>query len=251
MDTISRFSGKVELFAKSRPGYPNAIINILEKKIGFDEFKDVADVGSGTGILSKLFLRNGNIVFGVEPNDEMRAYAEKSLTGFLNFVSINGTAERLNLADESIDLLTAGQSFHWFNITKAKKEFKRVLNPEGCIMLVWNARKVDCSDFMRGYDKLFGRLGEELTKARAEHRNEKQIQKFFNTEKLELAKFDNFQILDFKGLKERLLSSTYIPAAGTIQKEIVKELKTLYDKFNIENKVMFEYETKVYYGKFK
>ena len=112
---VNRFSGKAEMYAKYRPSYPRSILKILEEEIAFNKDQIVADIGSGTGLLSKVFLENGNKVYGIEPNDEMRAFGEKFLSEWKNFISVKGTAEHTGLKDHSVDLVTAGQALHWFD----------------------------------------------------------------------------------------------------------------------------------------
>src|SRR5579872_1239973 len=129
----NKFSKKAEVYSRYRPSYPKQIIVILGTEIGFDKSKVVADVGSGTGLLSKLFLDNGNFVYGIEPNEEMRSFAEKNLASCTNFVSMNRLAEDTGLPDSSIDLVTAGQALHWFDPDRSRKEFTRILKkrPKG------------------------------------------------------------------------------------------------------------------------
>ena len=78
-------------------------------------------------------LHNGGLVFGVEPNKEMREAAERLLNKYPNFKSINGTAEATTLAIQNVDIITAGQAFHWFNQTKTRVEFLRILKPGGWV----------------------------------------------------------------------------------------------------------------------
>ncbi len=121
-DSTKRFSDRVENYVKYRPSYPINLINHLKKKGIVTTGQKIADIGSGTGIFSKLLLNTENNVYAVEPNKEMRIAAEKSLQNKLNFISINGSAEDTTLKENSIDIITAAQSFHWFDLQKAKKE---------------------------------------------------------------------------------------------------------------------------------
>ncbi|NMC78610.1 MAG: class I SAM-dependent methyltransferase, partial [Chloroflexi bacterium] len=109
----------------------------------------IADVGSGTGILSGLFLRNGNRVFGVEPNPPMRQAGERLLQAYPQFVSVASTAEQTPLPDHSVDFVTAGQAFHWFDAAQARQEFVRLLVPGGWVVLLWNERQVGTSPFLQ------------------------------------------------------------------------------------------------------
>src|SRR5688572_15000399 len=150
----SRFSSRVENYIKFRPGYPKEVIDILKTDCGLTESSKVADIGSGTGILSELFLKNGNRVFGVEPNEPMRTAAERLLSAFPEFVSVDGSAEATRLEAGSMDFVAAGQAFHWFDRDAAKTEFKRILKPEGWVVLIWNERSIDSTPFLREYEKL-------------------------------------------------------------------------------------------------
>src|SRR2546423_15700060 len=100
-DPTRRFSTRVENYIKYRPGSPRAVVELLAGECGLVPASVVADVGSGTGILSELFLRNGNRVCGVEPNREMREAGERLLSAYEDFVSVEGRAEATTLPDES------------------------------------------------------------------------------------------------------------------------------------------------------
>src|SRR5438552_226529 len=125
-NSTTRFSNRVEQYVKYRPSYPKEIIPFLENTIDLNPSFVIADIGSGTGISSKIFLANGNTVYAVEPNNEMRNKAEELLWQYDSFISINGTAEQTTLADTSADMIVAGQAFHWFDAVKAKIEFRRI-----------------------------------------------------------------------------------------------------------------------------
>src|SRR6202020_1636808 len=136
----SRFSDRVENYVRYRPGYPPEVLPALRAECGLAPSHTVADIASGTGIWTRTLLENGNRVFGVEPNAEMRAAGERLLAGFPNFVSIAGTAEATTLADHSVDFVTAAQAAHWFDRERARREFVRILKPGGCLVLLWNGR---------------------------------------------------------------------------------------------------------------
>src|SRR6516162_3929547 len=81
-DPTRRFSSRVEDYVKYRPGYPEAVLEILKAHCGLAPAWVVADIGSGTGLLTELFLRHGNPVLAVEPNPEMRAAGERRLAHY-------------------------------------------------------------------------------------------------------------------------------------------------------------------------
>ncbi len=245
---IKRFCGKSDNYAKFRPSYPEQIISLLEKKAGFDSSKDIADIGSGTGILSKLFLNNGNLVFGVEPNEEMRISAEKQLQKFLNFISIDGTAEHTTLSNNSVDIITVGQAFHFFDILKAKKEFKRILRKDGYAVIVWNQRKNN-SPLMKEMNKILKSLKKDYEEAEKNIADKNLLDKFFGKDKYISQSFPNFQMLDLNGLKGRICSISYVPEEGEKFKDIMNGVKNIYEMYNNGGMVKIEYSTKVYFGK--
>lgn len=122
-DSTRRFSNRVANYVRARPRYPRAALDLLVRQIGLAPEWVIADVGSGTGFSAELFVNNGNLVYGVEPNREMRQAAEVHLGGFANFRSVDGTAEATGLDEGSVDCVVAGQAFHWFDAAKARAEF--------------------------------------------------------------------------------------------------------------------------------
>ena len=162
LEPTRRFADRVENYVKYRPSYPTAVLTCLQEECGLRETAVIADIGSGTGILSRLFLLNGNAVVGIEPNQEMRQAGERLLADFPTFTSVNGTAEATTLPDNSVDFVTAGQAAHWFDKEKSLPEFRRILRAGGTIALVWNTMAFDASPFMQGYERLTLRYFTEL-----------------------------------------------------------------------------------------
>jgi ubiquinone/menaquinone biosynthesis C-methylase UbiE len=207
----------------------------------------IADIGSGTGILSVVFLHNGNTVFGVEPNNEMRIAAEQLLRHYPNFKSVNGTAEATTLPDHSVDLITAGQAFHWFDQEKTKKEFRRIGKPGGSVVLVWNTRRTDTSPFLKAYEELLLRYSNDYQQIDHRNVNEAVLSKFFISYARKV--FPNSQQFDFEGLKGRLLSSSYVPLSDDERfMPMMAELKNIFDRTQQNGTVTFEYDTEVYAG---
>jgi len=248
-DNTQRFSNRVDNYVKYRPSYPTEIISFLEKEIGFNKNFVIADIGSGTGILSEIFLKNGNTIFGVEPNAPMRNKAEELLKDYSTFKSIDGTAEQTTLQNESIDLITAAQAFHWFDAEKTKQEFKRILKQNGYCCLIWNER-LNNSDFLKAYEQLLKDYSTDYTKVDHKNIDDKKIEAFFSPNIVVKKSFSNKQVFDFEGLKGRLLSSSYTPDENHPNYHtMIESLMNIYSSFNQNNQVQFNYETKVYLGK--
>jgi SAM-dependent methyltransferase len=244
-----RFSSRVENYVKYRPGYPSAVIDTLASECGLTEKSVVADVGSGTGILTELFLKHGNPVLGVEPNREMREAGERLLKKYPNFASVNGTAEATTLADRSVDFITAGQAFHWFDPTPTRKEFTRILKPGGRVVLVWNKRVTDASPFLRAYEKLLQEYGTDYAAVNHRHMDTDTITAFFSPQPFTLRKFENRQVYDFDSAKGRLLSSSYTPEPGHAKYQpMLDAMRTIFDKYQVDGRVEFTYTTALYFG---
>ena len=139
-NSTTRFSDRVEDYVKYRPHYPVAVLTYLQATYSFSSSWVVADIGSGTGISTELFLAAGNRVDAVEPNREMRRKAEELLSGHPGFVSIDGTAEATGLPEASVDLIVAGQAFHWFEPVATRREFVRIARPGAVAALIWTQR---------------------------------------------------------------------------------------------------------------
>lgn len=248
-DSVARFSNRADNYAKYRPGYPSGVMDILKNDCGLTAASIVADVGSGTGILSELFLRNGNRVIGIEPNAAMRQVADRLLREFPNFVSIDATAEATTLEASSVDFVTAAQAFHWFDRDQARKEFARILRPDGWVALIWNERRLDSSAFLRGYEELLLRHGTDYETVR--HENVAgEIGRFFAPETFQLQSLENVQHFDFESLKGRTRSASYTPEPGSPNFELLFEgLERLFNRHQRGGIVDFEYDTTVYYGR--
>lgn len=248
MKNTERFSNRVENYVRYRPHYPN-ILPFLKENIGLDKTWTIADIGSGTGISSEAFLNNGNTVYGVEPNKEMREAAEIAFKNRKNFKSINGTAEATNLRDHEIDLIVAGQAFHWFDKITSKKEFQRIVRPGAFLLLMWNERKFD-SDFQQMYEQMLLEMAPAYEHVCQHNVDESQIKDFFSPHPYLMQEFSNAQLFDFEGLRGRLLSCSYAPLENDPSfKPIMVRLKQIFDKTNANGKIAFEYSCKLYYGR--
>jgi SAM-dependent methyltransferase len=249
MEPLTRFSNRAEDYAKYRPGYPAELVAILKSECGLASNSTIADVGSGTGILSEMFLRNGNPVFGIEPNAAMRVFAERGLREFPRFVSIDATAEATTLEAGTVDFVTAAQAFHWFNQEKTKREFKRILKPQGWVVLIWNERRVDSTPFLRDFENLLLRYGTDYEKIR--HENvASDIEGFYAPETFKLASVQNVQHFDFEALRGRTRSASYTPEPGDAGFEsMMSELEEIFNARQSDGIVDFEYDTRIYYGR--
>ena len=248
LDPTRRFSNRVENYLKYRPAYPPAIIPLLESECGLTAEAVIADLGSGTGFLTELFLKHGNPVFGVEPNPEMRVAGEKVLAKYPRFSSVHAAAEATGLPDHSIDLVVAGQAFHWFDRAAARPEFVRILKPGGWVVLAWNGYRVESSRMMAAYQDLVVRYGTDYSEVQREVVG-CDVETFYAPGSCKCARFEFQQTFDSEGLKGRLLSASYAPEASDPNyNAMLSDLRKIFDANEKDGRVTFEYETEVYYG---
>ena len=250
LNPTKRFSDRVHYYVKYRPEYPTEIVDLLKEACALSKSSTIADIGSGTGFLSELFLQNGNKVFGIEPNPEMRMAAEDRFADKPHFISINGRAESTGLEESTIDFITAGQAFHWFDLEKTKSEFKRILKSHGFVVLIWNVRKLDATPFLTAYEKFLHKYGTDYKKVQYKTVASQLVENFFGKCQYKLEIFSNSQKLNYVGLEGRLLSSSYVPAYGkTNHNRMLEGLASIFNECNIGGYVTFEYDTKVFFGK--
>jgi SAM-dependent methyltransferase len=248
LDPTRRFSNRVENYLKYRPGYPEAIVALLESECGLTAESSIADLGSGTGFLTELFLKHGNPVFGIEPNPEMRVAGEKVLARYPKFQSVDGAAESTTLPDHAVDLVTVGQAFHWFDRQRARPEFERILKPAGWLVLIWNGYRMETSPLMAAYQDLVVRYGTDYSEV-AREVVACDVEAFYAPGSCRLANFDFQQTFDYEGLQGRLLSASYAPEPDHPDYEaMLKDMRKVFDAHQKDGRVIFAYETEVYYG---
>jgi SAM-dependent methyltransferase len=244
----ARFSGRVENYVRYRPGYPPEVLDLLRTECGLQASHIVADIASGTGVFTRLLLENGNSVFAVEPNTEMREAGVHELESYPRLVSVAGTAEETTLRSASVDFVTAAQAAHWFDLPRARAEFARILRPEGWCVLIWNERRTATTPFLRDYEQLLLTYGTDYKEVRHE-RTTALIHKFFAPKLCQERVFSLCQQFDYEGTAGRLLSSSYVPLEGhPTHAPMMQELERIFHAHAVDDKVGFEYNTQVYYG---
>lgn len=250
-DPTLRFSTRVENYLRFRPGYPSAILDLLSAECGLTPQIGVADIASGTGIFTRMLLDNGNQVYGVEPNPQMRQAAERLLAAYPGFVSVAGTAEATTLPHRSVALVTAAQAAHWFDLARARAEFARILQSGGWAVLLWNERNPDATPFLRAYEQLLLTYGIDYQQVRHEHTTD-TIDSFFRPAPCGKKTFEIRQEFDYTSLEGRLLSSSYAPLAGHPNYRPMRdELQRIFEAHATQGKVSMPYRTRVYYGRLR
>jgi SAM-dependent methyltransferase len=248
-DPTERFSSRVDNYVRYRPGYPLEIIDLLRHQCGLTGDSRVADIGYGTGIFTRLLLASGCRVFGVEPNAEMRRAGEEFLAGDPRFTSVGGSAEATTLPKGSVDLVAAAQAAHWFDREKARREFQRILQPGGWVVLLWNERRNGSTPFLEAYEQLLQTFGTDYGAVRHEHTTV-AIDAFFSPFPFEARTFAMRQEVDYAALEGRLLSSSYTPQPGHPgYRPMLTELRRIFVACQSHGRVALEYDTRVFYGR--
>ena len=248
-DTVERFSNRVANYVKYRPDYPREIIAYLESRCGLTHESIVADIGCGTGISSQLFLENCNTVYGIEPNDAMREAAVKSLKDFPAFKPVAGASEATTLPDASVDMVVAAQAFHWFDLSRTKPEFRRIVKPGGHVVLMWNERQLDTTPFLVGYEELLVKYSTDYTVVRHDKFDAAVLNQYFDGG-VHAATFPNVQIFDFEGLKGRMLSASYMPSEDhPVFPEMIAELQSIFAKHAENGRIRVFYDTNLYHSR--
>lgn len=249
LKSTERFSDRVADYARYRPDYPGELLGWLQSEFGVTSCWRVADIGAGTGISSKMFLDAGYRVIAVEPNAAMRAAAIGTLGSHAGFRALPGRADATGLPDGSVDLLVVAQAFHWFDPDAARREFRRVLRPHGLAAIWWNSRRLSGTAFLDGYEALLRRYGTDYADVAERYSDDAGMRAWFGGGLRGVSRFDHCQMLDFDGLRGRLLSSSYAPRAGEPAHEsMLNALRKLFLATAKDGVVSMDYDTRAFVG---
>ncbi|MEI9998637.1 MAG: class I SAM-dependent methyltransferase [Verrucomicrobiota bacterium] len=247
MQPTERFSNRVDNYRRYRPSYPPEVIDFIRTIAELAPGAPVADVGSGTGILSRLMLEAGWDVYAIEPNAAMRAAAEDELATFATFHSVAAPAEATSLPAASMDAVACAQSFHWFDRDAAKAEFHRILRTDGWVFVIWNQRTRE-TPFDRGYYDIIASLGHAYDGVRNRD-DENDLPTFFRPRTYLEADYPNPSPLDWEALRGRFLSSSYVPAEGDPrQPELLARLERLFHEHERDGQIVLGQRAHVYAG---
>lgn len=248
MANTEKFTDRAEDYTIGRPGYAESFIDYLFCQLGLTAETVIADIGCGTGKLTKQILDRGSFVYGVEPNDDMRSVAVKELSGYERFISVKGDASNTELRDKSVDFITAAQAFHWFDVDKFYYECKRILKDNGKVILIWNSR--DESDEVNKAVYLMNKMFCLNFKGFSGgiKKDDERIKKFFGG-KYELLSFDNPLYYNKEMFISRCLSSSYSLKPGDENyNEYISYANCIFDKYSLDGTLMLGNSTVVYIG---
>ncbi len=237
---------------RHRPTYPQAIVEFLQGACQLTNAATIADIGSGTGLLSEIFLKDGYRVFGVEPNTDMRLAGQQFLRNYPRFMSVAATAEETTLDRHDIDMITVGQAFHWFNREKTRQEFARILKPDGWVVLVWNIPRRH-TPFLAVYEQFWRTYLDPQSHSSGMDTQafDGELRAWYSPGIVNIKAFDNSQVVDYEGLKGRVLSSSFAPTPEQPEyTAMLEELETVFQNHQVHGNVAIEYECRMCYGQF-
>jgi SAM-dependent methyltransferase len=245
-----RFTSRVADYIKARPSYPVALVSALQERYGLTPQSHIADIGSGTGLLTELFLKNGNPVDGIEPNAAMREAGEQALDHYPQFTSINASAEETTLAAQRYDFILAGQAAHWFSPQPTRIEFQRILKPGGYVVLVWNEIPKTNSPINADYNELMLRYTQPEI-PRVQNSTDEEIAAFFHPNPIDHFRLKNPHTLDREQFRRRIFSSSQIPEADDPRyPELLTAIETLFSRYQKNGELTLPYQTRIYVGRF-
>lgn len=249
MDGTQRFSDRVESYRLHRPRYPAVIVDLLVRECGLSSAMQIADIAAGTGLLTEIFLAHGNPVVAVEPNAPMRAACASLMERYAKLQCIDGTAEATGLPVHSVEMVTVGQAMHWFDRTRTRAEFARILRPGGWCVAVYNNRRMGGDAFHDGYERLLREFGIDYQQVRSRYVDEEKLTEFFAPAKMHATHLPNAQMFGLEEMTGRILSSSYMPQQGHPRyAAMMREIEALFAACQKDGRVRMEYDCEVSYG---
>ena len=246
MGNTHRFDGKSKIYDAARPKYNEKLFDFFENTLDIHHGAVFADVGSGTGIFSEQLLNRGYRVFAIEPNSDMRKTAEEKLSKNPDFTSVNGEDGNMNLPDNIAECITAAQAFHWFDPTAFKKECRRVLNPNGKVIIIYNSRDINAectralADLHNEYSPDFHGFSNGIS--------DEKCKSFFDG-KCSIFSADNSQTYTKTAYINRVLSSSYaLKPEDSRYEEYLRKIGGLFDEFSVSGQLTVPVYTLAYAG---
>lgn len=243
----NEFNNKAKDYANGRPTYPKEILDKLIE-LGIDKNSNIADIGAGTGLFTNMLCELGSNIFAIEPNLEMINEC-KEYCDYSNIRFICAPAEKTTLEDNSIDMITIAQAFHWFDKKLCKIEFKRILRENGHVLTIWNSLEED-NDFTKDYMNLIHKYEIKTNAGNSYFNADKEKFDFFGQD-FEKVYYDNYQRMTLNSLISNAVSISYTPSkADKEYNEFIDKVTDLFNRYNKEGYVTFHYKTEISIGKF-
>jgi len=229
-----RFTGRVEEYERYRLRYPTWVVEVLRDRCGLRAGDLVADVGAGTGMLAEILLEAANPVVAIEPNAEMRLVCSRLTERYAGLRVVDAAAEATGLEDASVDLVSVGRAFHWFERERALKEFQRILKPGGWVALVSNRRDRSSSEINRAYEALLADFGTDYSDTRSEMQSVEGLRPYGDGEVFHV-KLPGEERLSLEQFLGQTQSLSVAPLKGDARyEEMQKALKDLFARWSVD-----------------
>lgn len=234
MSHTERFTGRAIAYQQYRLGYPAAeVMRILREWTGLTSSDTVADIGAGTGMLTELFLDNGNPTIAIEPNAEMRAACATQYGGHPNLTLIDAMAEATTLPDHTVDLIAAGRAFHWFDHARALPEFQRILKPGHWVAMVSIGRSKNDSPLSQAFESLLTTHGTDYRYVRDGYRVHDRLETLFPGGEIRQIAIAGEQELTLDALTGQAMSYSMTPLPGDPRHAaFMNALEEFFDRFS-------------------
>ena len=251
MRSVSRFDGKVADYARYRERYsPEVLLPVFRRHCGLSPDWLIADIGAGTGMLSDIFLANGNRTLAVEPNAEMREMCQ-ALHGDNSLLQIlEGTAEHTGIDSASVDMVSAGRAMHWFDLERSMAEFRRILKPDGWVAIVAFGRTEEGCEENEALEKILREYSEDRADTHAGYKVYRHLQEYL------IRDFHREQLLssmsfDWKAFHGIVMSLSASPLPNdSIYPEFERALHVLFDRYAHDGKFALQTRYWINLGRF-
>lgn len=246
-DNTKLFSGKSNYYAVSRPSYPAKALEWLFQHCPGAE--NVVDIGAGTGIFTSLLQKIFPHVCAVEPNCDMQ---KEFIRAFPDIELLSGTGENTTLPEQSVDLITVAQAFHWLDENRFKAEAMRILKPAGKVAIIWNNRFSGGAGEAR--DTMSRRYCPRFSKGYAGKRSPAAGDHFLRCEyfqKVEYFSTPNCLVMTQEQFISNALSRSYAPKKeDAVYGEYLANLQNIFREYALNGTVTEEYKTEIFLGSF-
>jgi SAM-dependent methyltransferase len=249
VNPTGRFTGRAEAYRRYRSRYPAEIVTMLQDKCGLKPESVVADIGAGTGMFAELFLENGNAVFAIEPNAEMRSACEELIGRYPRLTCVDGTAENTHLPGDSVDVIAVGRAFHWFDHAKCRPEFIRILRPNGWVVLAGLGPRRGKEPVQDDYQEILRKHGIDYEQLRDRYNVKNAVRRFFEGGPVLEADFPGQEELTYEGLEGHTLSLSVTPQPDHAGFPAMQQaLRRYFEKYQRDGKMRLPTNCRVYMG---
>jgi len=239
MSNTEKFTGRVSAYAAYRERYdPAIVLPSLREWCNLEPNSTVADIGAGTGMLSDIFLANGNRVLAVEPNAEMREACLQLHAANPNLSVIDGTAEATGLPDASVEVVSVGRALHWFDLEATLPEFRRILKPNGWVIVLAFGRSKEGREENVAYEDFLRPFTKEGEGTRVTYAVYQRLKELFPGGEFHHKEIPGEMSLDWESLRGLTLSLSHAPLPDSPQfAPFEASLTHYFDKYQQEGKL--------------